>query len=92
MICSTGILRVGPIGVSPVDRPETGETPVCPTGETPVLQHFSPLGLVFEHDLAEKADREHAVVQELVVEFFQREFIAFLGLVIGPQLEDLKFA
>ncbi|HEV2804949.1 MAG TPA: carbamoyl-phosphate synthase large subunit [Chthoniobacterales bacterium] len=41
---STGILPVGPIGVSPVDPEfETGETPVCPTGKMPVLQGTAPI-------------------------------------------------
>src|SRR4051812_16072068 len=37
---STGILPVGPIGVSPVDRSKNGgETPACPTGKMPVLRN-----------------------------------------------------
>ena len=34
-------------------------------------QHFIPLALIFEHDLAEEPNRWHAVVEQLVVELLQ---------------------
>jgi len=40
LFCGTGILPVGPVGVSPADLPEnelsTGKMPVCPTDKMSV--------------------------------------------------------
>ncbi len=46
------------------------------------LEHFRPLRFVLQHDLAEEANRGHAVVEHLVVKFLERKVGAFLGLEI----------
>ncbi len=58
----------------PACRLQFGSLAGCPpsqAGSLTSLQHITPLGLVFEHDLAEKTNRRHAVVQHLVVKFLQ---------------------
>ena len=35
------------------------------------LQDFVPFCFVLEHDLAEKMDRRHAVIEQLIMEFLQ---------------------
>src|SRR5207237_1647728 len=55
------------------------------------LQHFVPFRFVLEHDLAEETDGWHAVVEKLVVEFLEREFVALLRFVIVAQFENLQF-
>src|SRR5437762_1853714 len=42
------------------------------------LEHFVPFRLVFQHDLAEESNREHSVIEQFVVEFFQGEIFALL--------------
>ena len=49
------------------------------------LQHFIPLTLVLEHDLAEETDGWHAMVKKLVVEFLERKVFALLRFVIVAQ-------
>jgi hypothetical protein len=38
------------------------------TGKIPVLQHFAPFALVFEHDFPEETNGRHAVAEQLVME------------------------
>ena len=49
------------------------------------LQNFVPLALVLEHDLAEEANRRHAVVEQFIMELLQRKVFALLRFVIVAQ-------
>src|SRR4029077_2083383 len=58
----------------------------------PVLQYLIPLALVFEHDLPEETNGRHAVAEQFVMKFLQREVVALLRLVVVAQFQDLQFA
>ena len=51
-----------------------------PTSKMPALQYLVPLALVFEHDFPEKTNGRHAVAEQFVMKFLQREIVALLGL------------
>src|SRR3954453_5854541 len=55
------------------------------------LQHLIPIAVVFEHDFPEQTNGRHAVAEELVMKFLQREIIALLRLVVVAQFQDLQF-
>src|SRR4029077_8522722 len=56
------------------------------------LQHLIPFALVFEHDLPEETNGRHAVAEQFVMKFLQREIVALLRLVVVAQFQDLQFA
>ena len=56
------------------------------------LQHLIPLALVFEHDFPEETNGRHAVAEQFVMKFLQREIVALLRLVVVAQFQDLQFA
>src|SRR5213595_3327184 len=62
------------------------------TGRMSVLQHLIPLALVFEHDFPEETNGRHAVAEQFVMEFLQRELVALLCLIVVEQFQDLQFA
>ena len=61
-------------------------------GSNARLQHLAPLRLVFEHDLAQQANREHPVLEQFIVELFQGKIFTLLHFVIVAQLENLELA
>src|SRR6476646_2694288 len=61
------------------------------TGKMPALQNLVPLALVFEHDFAEQPNGRHAVTEQFVMKFLQREIVALLRLVVVAQFQDLQF-
>jgi hypothetical protein len=65
------ILAVRQAGILPADNRCGLEASLDGTGKMPVLQHFAPFALVFEHDFAQQTNGWHAVVEQLVVEFLQ---------------------
>src|SRR4051812_37750863 len=53
-----------------------------------VLQYFIPLLLILQHNLAQNFYRRFAIVQQLIMEFLQREIFSFLFFIIFAQLQD----
>ena len=55
---------------------------LCATEQArmPVLQYLVPLALVFEHDFPEETNGRHAVAEQFVMKFLQREIVALFAL------------